>query len=490
MFLFKQQKNAIGCLIALSLLWPSFSFSEDLFGPERKDSNQVSIDSNMQDTLPSRSNLVAANRKFKQKRKKRTSKRRRRRRVRMSSWDSYWYRLKKAEVSARGEFRLEGRIFEDDNNSQTKDLGLGARSMVDVGVQHGFWKEKMKVSTRVDKYDDSRGTFVIEDLLTSYKNRNWELRVGSQTLNWTATEAFHPADIINSKNLDSNFENAEKLGEPMVQYLYLFENSSFSIFYLPMVVDPIVPGPNNRLNLVPNGLAVGKPIWIDSNQEQLENEFAVQYAIRWDQSFDSIDYSLHYVKHIDRTQPASYSLDGSAIRPIFLSVQQIGGTYQQVVGDWVVKLEWAHRDFMAPFTHAQYGSIDPKDHDQLALGLDYGFSHEDGKDSTFILEGQRYLGVEKEDRALLGTFQSDVLFGYRLAWNDIYSQELFASVIVDTERSKEILLNLSYTRRLNDVWGLKSGIRVIEAPQKETSPVGLEQLDKADQIYFELTRYF
>ena len=71
--------------------------------------------------------------------------------------------------------------------------------MVDVGVQHGFWKEKMKVSTRVDKYDDSRGTFVIEDLLTSYKNRNWELRVGSQTLNWTATEAFHPADIINSK---------------------------------------------------------------------------------------------------------------------------------------------------------------------------------------------------------------------------------------------------------------------------------------------------
>ena len=67
----------------------------------------------------------------------------------------------------------------------------------------------------MDFLDLERNLYRMEEASIGYRNSGWEARLAIQILNWTATEGFHPCDIINSRNLDSDIENTEKIGEPM-----------------------------------------------------------------------------------------------------------------------------------------------------------------------------------------------------------------------------------------------------------------------------------
>ena len=98
--------------------------------------------------------------------------------------------------------------------------------------------------------------------------------------------------------------------------------------------------------------------------------------------------------------------------------------------------------------------------------------------------------ANRSQRAQLSLFQRDLLFGYRFAFNDAYSKELFVSVIFDIERREEYLANLSYGQRLSDFYSLRMGLRFTHAPQKGATATGLETLDDANQIYFNLIRSF
>ncbi|MCB0420992.1 MAG: hypothetical protein KDD61_08350 [Bdellovibrionales bacterium] len=394
------------------------------------------------------------------------------------------------EWNSKGEVVMEGRLFSDDDKSHTVDSGLGLSSRVEVSASGEVFKGKMSAFSRVDAKDQNRAVSYFEDTYLSWEFDNHFFLIGSQILNWSATEAFHPADIINSRNYDGNIENAEKMGEPMAQYTWTYDSGSLSFFYLPMVLSPNFPRSTNRLSLLDNSLVGGRSFWVTEDQEVTSAEFQPQYAVRWEMQFDTMDVALFYAQHVDRMQPVIVLDSQFVVHPLFIPVNVIGLTFQQVLGSLVLKGEFTFRDFQDPFTSPVYGAIEQQDHSQLAIGIDYGFSHSGGSESMFLLEGQYYAGVDSDVRSQLGFFQNDLLLGYRWSANDEMGQELFLSVISDLERENETMANFHYSRRLSDVWRFKVGYRYFSAPQKESLPAGLEVFDEDGHYFLQMARFF
>jgi hypothetical protein len=78
----------------------------------------------------------------------------------------------------------------------------------------------------------------------------------------------------------------------------------------------------------------------------------------------------------------------------------------------------------------------------------------------------------------------------RHSFNDVMGSELFVSLIHDVERKNERLYNLSYSRRLSDLWKASVGVRIYDAQQKGAVARGLESLDGAHHGLITLSRFF
>lgn len=404
------------------------------------------------------------------------------------------------EVTSKGDLTIESRVFTDDDNDTTIDENYGLASRLQATHSHGDFEEKFSIFSRVDRKDSSRSIFIIEELHWSYYKDAWSITIGHQILNWSATEAFHPADAINSRNYDSNIENAEKFGEPMVNLKWEASFGTLSFYFFPYTQNVNLPADSNRLGFQSSqGLVVNEPIWVDADGERVDDNFIPQYGAKFDFTVKSADISLYALNMNDRfifgrlVDTFFGSPTGATL--LYLPLRQYGFTVQAVMDAWVFKIETAYKDFINPdlkfsYTPSIYDEIEKEDHSQIAWGIEYGWAHKDGKESTVILEGQQIFGVEDDIAATYNIFQNDVLLGYRFAFNDINSKELFFSVITDLERKNENLFSASYQQRLTDVWTIKSGLRYIHAPKKGLTASNLENLHKANQFYLNLVRYF
>ncbi|MCP4215997.1 MAG: hypothetical protein GY765_15190 [bacterium] len=399
-------------------------------------------------------------------------------------------------LKSKGEIALENRLFQKDDADLTKDGNMAVFARLQGNYKTGPFRVGMRVFGRVDKADSGRSLFGVEEAWVGFRKSGWDIRAGARMLNWSATEAFHPADMINSRNLDSDIENWEKLGELMLSVKRRVASGSVTLFVMPRYEAPEFASEKSRLSFLPAGLEVGKALWLESDGEISSDVYGLQWGARVTQSIGPSDISLHYIQHQDRNQPVMLpGENGAQVVPVYLPVRDIGATYLQVLGGWIFKLELNYRDFDNPSnpvytTFAGPVTINREDHGQVALGVEYGWAYKGGSEATVIVEGQGLFGVNKDERAILHPFQRDMLVGYRHAWNDVMSRELLVTTIFDVEGNNEFMLNASYKQRLNDTWGLRLGFRLVNAPIKDRMPIGLEALHKTNQVYFTLTKYF
>jgi hypothetical protein len=391
-----------------------------------------------------------------------------------------------ADVTSRGQVDLESRAFEDDDDPATEDAGFGLFGRVEWRHTHAPLEEKARVFGRLDALDDARSIFVVEEAWVQARSGRMRLRVGADLVNWTATEAFHPADVINARNLDSDLENFEKLGEPMVALqARAFEGTTFSLLYMPYRTEPIFASPRSRLSFARGIDLDGRRQMVDRDGDLTDDLWGHQAAIAVRQVLGSADLTLHALEHMDRSQPLVLLDPTRGPLLQFQTVRQVGGTYQQALGGLLLKLEGAYRMFVAP----QAPLPGQPDHGLVAAGLEYGLPHAGGSESTFLLEGQVLLGVGDEARrAGLSVFQRDVLVGYRLALNDESGKELLLGVIGDLERAGEGLVTLNYQQRIGETWTIRGGVRIFNAEEVGPSPLGALRL--ADHVRVALTRHF
>lgn len=109
---------------------------------------------------------------------------------------------------------------------------------------------------------------------------------------------------------------------------------------------------------------------------------------------------------------------------------------------------------------------------------------------TLLLEAESILGTSKQQRRGLTYFQNDIFLGARYALNDLMGKEFIISLIKDMELSDEQIYNFMYSQRLNNEWRTSLSVRIIDAPQKGTIPLGLEALNNDGHVSFKLSRFF
>lgn len=404
------------------------------------------------------------------------------------------------EWKSKGELSFDSRWFPENEpaalDPTTDDYGIGMVGRAEAFYRHEDWRAKARAFGRVDAIDEQRSVVVVEEAWIDLSRKNIRLRVGADIVNWTATEAFHPADIINARNFDSDFEYLEKLGEPMAVVSANLGGGKLTAYGMPFYTEPILASPRSRLNFAP-GLPI-RPgrLQMNTRGELTTKDFGGQGALHYIRTFGSADIAIYAVHHLDRLQPL-YVTAGTT-NPVgallFQTVSQAGLTYQHAIGMLLAKLEFGYRYFHRPASGVTpFVPLDDRDHAQIAAGLEYTHTHPNSVDSTFMLEGQVYAGQQNQlQRRSLGLFQRDILLGYRVAFNDVKDKAIVALGIFDLENAGELMASIGYSQRLSDVWGLSATARVMHAPDPDPllPPTGLETLRHADQLRLSITRYF
>jgi hypothetical protein len=398
--------------------------------------------------------------------------------------------------SSRGELALETRAFRNDHDPVTRDYGVGMFGQLELRYERGFFQAKGRGFGRLDANDRQRTTLVDEEAWLQAQSDRLRLRIGVDVVNWTALEAFHPADVINARNLDSDLENFERIGEPMAALqVRAFEQTTITAMFMPVYMTTRFPSPYSRLNFAPPGVDLrGRPKRLSRSGALTDSDFGPQAALQVRQVIGSADLSAHVLEHMDRLQPMIL-IDAATLTPVLLykTGRQAGGTYQQVFGPLVAKLEGGYRWFVAPDAAAvqQVGPLPRRNHGIIAGGLEYGIPHRNGSESTVLLEGETVLGVDELTRRSLEIFQRDVFVGLRFARNDESSKEALVAAAIDLDLPGELLVDVRYRQRLGETWTVQVGLRLIEA--KAVPPLearGLQLLRNGSHVYLTVTRHF
>lgn len=410
------------------------------------------------------------------------------------------------EWSGQGEVAFEFRKFKDDNLKSTEDTGNAIFTRLETRYESEVSKHVLRFFSRVDPKDTGRDFVSFEDAYLSSRlgvNQAVRLLAGYKLYNWTATEAFHPADQINSRNYDSDLENLEKKGELTVEVDFDIPGGVLSFYYWPRFEKPEFPGSKSRLGL---GVDLKDPVVVDGTSE---TGYSVsQYGAMTQFVLGDADISLHAIHHVDRNMPITGTSNYTTLpvvgtipvntteftttpTPYYFKTTQYGGTLQWSLFDVMLKVEGAMRSYDSDKEIlTARGLRKPIDHQEVAAGFEYTMTMESGIEWTWLFEANSVLGVDKDRRAELSVFQKDVLGGFRLAFNNVMGSELFVSMIRDIERDSESLYNVSYSQRLSDQWKIKTGFRVYDAPQKGSLPMGLETLNEDNHVFVNLLRYF
>ena len=402
--------------------------------------------------------------------------------------------LAEAEVSSKGELRLENRFFNNDDQASTQDFGSGLAGRLEVDRSSGNWNQRIQLFSRVDRKDSTRQRMNIEEAYVQYLSENWVFAGGYKTLNWSTAEAFHPTDIINSRNFDGPLENAEKIGELMLSAQYLSESFNLFAAIMPNLARPQLPMSSNRLSFAPQGIAVEEVQFVNNDGEIKEiDDFVSQWALRGQFLIDDWELNLYWVHHFDRTdfQPLINLTNGQLV-PLLSEVDHYGLSFQYVWDSLIIKSENVYRNFQEQTQISSFNNqLIRRDYGMSSLALEYLMPHESGSETTLILEFQSLLGVDKNFRYNINPFQRDLLVAARHAFNDVKGKEIFLALISDVERGREILASISYSQRLSDVWKIKLGARYIDAPPSSNIDfTGMRPLNNDHQLDITISRFF
>jgi len=355
-------------------------------------------------------------------------------------------------AESKGELVLQTRAFTPDNEDVTKDEGVVLASRLEYSNKGKRVQTQLRVATRIDALDKSRDVLLLEEGFLAAKFGPLRLRVGAQLTNWTTTEAFHPADVLNSRNFDSDVENLEKLGEPMVEARVKVLNGYLSAYYMPLRIAPIIPNVTSRLRPVSKGVELTKPFWIDRDGKVSDRMFGNQFAVHLSQTLGHADTALHFIQHNDRIEPTvGVDRSNGELHPVYHQLTQVGGTYAQAISSVVLKFEGAYRRFREPVMNP-FGIGKQKDHMFVASGVEYAWTTRKDHLVTVIAEAQALLLANESQRAALNVFQRDGLVGLRYAFNDVVDRQFLVLLIVDLERPQEYVFSARYKQRLSDEW--------------------------------------
>lgn len=299
------------------------------------------------------------------------------------------------------------------------------------------WEEDRKVVSfepfiRFSSLDDERTHGDIRELSFVGSWDLFELRIGISKVFWGVTESQHLVDVINQTDLVESPDGEDKLGQPMVNFVYVNEYGNFEFFILPYFRERTFSGYDGRFrtNLVVDGES---PIYLHGDEES-----HIDGAIRWSHYLGGLDWAISYFEGTDREPTLKANLIGTKLVPVYGQSKQANLELQYVVGDWLLKSEVLSKD-----------SDQNGNYWAMVAGFEYTFAnYYQGMDVGVLYE---YLYDDRGESS--GSGLDDASFvGSRIALNDEKSLEFLVGGIVEHETGKLSNAFIESSRRINENW--------------------------------------
>ena len=273
----------------------------------------------------------------------------------------------------------------------------------------------------------------------------WELRVGVDQVFWGVTESQHLVDIVNQVDLVEHPAGEAKLGQPMVYLTWSSDWGVMEILGLPYHRARTFPGQAGRLRL---------PLVVETEQVEYESEAEerhVDFAARYSHSFGLLDMGVSAFNGTSREPDLKLLLDPNGAPTLgqyYAQIRQFGLDAQLTVGSWLFKLEAIQR------TGARNLSGREEDYVASVLGGEYTFYSVFGSVADLSLLGEWNYdrrGRNATPSRSPNTLENDLFFAARLAFNDVQSSEIVASMLGDVDRSTRTLA-VALERRIAERW--------------------------------------
>jgi len=321
---------------------------------------------------------------------------------------------------------------------------------------------------------------------------------GYQVFTWSKMEAFHPANIVNSRYFDGELEDFDKKGELTLSYSVKSVLGDLKLFYFPLFEKSFYPNKSTRIT---EGIRPEKTYHFEDAGLVETKEFA-QFGISLQKQLGDFDFHLFALNHIDRNRPIfgyhQYTINPSlgaipqgSLAAYYGEVLDYGMASTLFIEDSTFKLEFLGSKFnkTEEFIVTTGGCTGFKNQKTIALGHEYSTTWDNGWDSTFFTEYQAVFADDsKVKRESLSVFQNDIFIGHRLSLNDAYGKEFRFGFFYDLQRKNESLIFLTYEQRLSDFWKFKTGLRVFS--HESNDKLGLYVLDRDDEVSLSFTRFF
>ena len=325
----------------------------------------------------------------------------------------------------------------------------------------------------INSQDDERSRFDIQSLSWTWHQRRWEFRGGIRTVTWQTTEAEHLVDILNQNDFTGDIDREDKLGQPMLNWVYKPDWGTLELFVLPSFRERLFPGERTRLR-GPLEFSTDDAAY-ESSAEELRTDVAVRSTIL----LGDAEIAISHFSGTSR-EPILRLVDNQ-LGSYYPVIDQTGLEWQYAAGDWLWKLEAISRSGFNDESNAGFDR-----YEAAVGGFEFTWSGlgESGYDLGILAE---YLWASRREEPL----SDDVFIGVRLGLNDLESTDLLAGAIVDTDHS-EYLAFAEFSRRIAEVGRIDITARAIGSPRSRFTRISDSQfieLHRDDYLTVEYTHF-
>jgi len=322
---------------------------------------------------------------------------------------------------------------------------------------------------RWDQRDSERRHVDLREANWLHLGDGWQTRVGVGKVFWGATESQHLVDIVNQTDTLEGVDGEDKLGQPMVNLVWLLGNGELSLFWLPYFREREFAGADGRPR--PQPRIDGGQSRYQSSDERRHQDF----ALRWALSFASVDLALSHFHGTSREPQLALGSDAGGapvLVPFYPQIDQSGLELTAALGDWLWKAEAIRREGFGSTYHAAVGGFE-----YSLVGI---------ADSVLDLGLLLEYHWDERQRLASSPFQNDTFAGLRLTLNDFQSTELLAGVIYDHDSAARLGF-IEASRRLGERVKLSGELRLFE---HQPSDDPLYTLRNDDMLQLNLAYYF
>lgn len=329
---------------------------------------------------------------------------------------------------------VEGRYFFDEPAYANQEEQGGSLSF-QAEFRHK-WNNEQNVLTfvpfyRNDKNDNERTHGDIRQLDIITEKGDWEFQVGISKVFWGVVESSHLVDIINQTDGVESLDGEEKLGQPMVKFGYQYDGGYLSLFVLPYFRERTFAGENGRLRFQ---LPVDVKNVIYESPDKNKH---VDYAFRYQQTFNEVDIGLSYFDGTSRVPYLIPDFVNGVLIQHYPLIKQTGLDFQYTGEAWLWKLEAINRESVSDNYTAAVG------------GFEYSKPRIAGSRADLGLIAEYH--TDSRGQVIDALFQNDLFFGARIASNDIDDTEILIGGFFDLDNKTKSYTFEASMRLLGDM---------------------------------------